>query len=317
MYHRVSDVKIDPWSLCVTPQHFSEHLEVIQKYVRTLRLDQLIHHLKRGKIPRRSVVITFDDGYADNLHTAKPLLERRGIPATFFIATGCIERRREFWWDELDRLILQPDILPETLKLSISGKIYEWRLNGDAQHNESIVQQNVSWKAWEKAPTIRHEIYYSLWKLLKPLDENERQDVLKQLLAWAGAKPCARATHRLLLPEEISLLSKGYLFEVGAHAVTHASLPTQSIAFQRHEIQQSKACLEGLLGTLVTNFAYPYGDYAADTVGVVKEAGFSSACTTKAGVVSSKTDSFRLPRLEVLDWDGEVFEKQLLKWLYQ
>ena len=316
MYHRIADVKTDPWSLCVTPQHFSEHLEVLQKYARTLRLDQLIHSLRLGKIPRRSMVITFDDGYADNLHMAKPLLERHGIPATFFLTTGCIERRREFWWDELDRLILQSCILPETLKLSISGKIYQWHLNGDVRYNENSAQQNASWKAWEKAPTIRHEIYYSLWKLLKPLDELEQQDILNQLLAWAGAEPRARTTHRLLLPEEIISLGRGGLYEVGAHSVTHASLPIQPIVSQCHEIQQSKAYLEGILGNPVTNFAYPYGDYTAETVGLVKEAGFSSACTTNAGVVSSKTDCFQLPRFEVLDCDGEEFERRLLKWLY-
>lgn len=317
MYHRIADAKTDPWSLCVTPQHFSEHLEILQKYARTLRLDQLIHSLRLGKIPRRSTVITFDDGYADNLHMAKPLLERHGIPATFFLTTGCIERRREFWWDELDRLILQPGILPETLKLSIRGKIYEWHLNNGVQYNEDIVQQNSSWRAWEKAPGIRYEIYCSLWKLLKPLDENEQQDILNQLLTWAEAKPYARATHRLILPEEISSLGRGGLFEVGAHSVTHASLSTQPIASQRHEIQQSKVYLEGILGNPVTNFAYPYGDYTTETVGLVKEAGFSSACTTKAGIVSSKTDRFQLPRFEVLDWDGGELEKQLLKWRYR
>ena len=316
MYHRVAEVKTDSWSLCVTPQHFSEHLEVIQKHARTLQLDQLTHSLRLGKIPRRSVVITFDDGYADNLHTAKPLLERYDIPATFFLTTGCIERHREFWWDELDRLILQPGILPETLKLSIRGKIYEWHLNGDVQYNEDIVYQNSSWRAWEEAPSIRHEIYYSLWKLLKPLDENEQQDVLNQLLTWARVKPCVRSTHRLLLPEEIILLGKENLFEVGAHSVTHASLSTQPIAFQRREIQLSKAYLDDLLGKPVTSFSYPYGDYTSETVALVKEAGFSCACSTKAGVVSSKTDSFQLPRIEVLDWDGEEFEKQMLKCLY-
>lgn len=317
MYHRVTDIKTDPWSLCVTPQHFSEHLEVLKKSTRMMRLDQLAHYLQRGKIPRRSVVITFDDGYGDNLHTAKPLLERYDTPATFFLTTGCIEQGREFWWDELDRLILQPVILPETLILSIRGKIYEWNLNRDVQYNEDIVHQNSSWRAWEEAPSIRHEIYYSLWKLLKPLVENEQQDVLNQLLAWAGAESCARSTHRLLIPEEISLLGKGNLFEVGAHSVTHASLLAQPVAFQHHEIKKSKAYLDDLLGSPVTSFSYPYGDYMAETVAIVKETGFSCACSTKAGVVSSKTDSFQLPRFEVPDWDGEEFERQLLKWRYQ
>jgi peptidoglycan/xylan/chitin deacetylase (PgdA/CDA1 family) len=79
------------------------------------------------------VVITFDDGYADNLHNAKPLLERYDIPATVFVTTGHIGHEREFWGDELDRLLLQPSTLPELLGLSINGSPYQWEL-GEVAH---------------------------------------------------------------------------------------------------------------------------------------------------------------------------------------
>ena len=64
-------------------------------------------------------MITFDDGYADVLHHAKPLLERHSVPATVFVATGAIGQRREFWWDELGGLFLQPGTLPEELELTV------------------------------------------------------------------------------------------------------------------------------------------------------------------------------------------------------
>ena len=63
----------------------------------------------KAKLPRRTVIITFDDGYADNFHTALPLLQEADCPATVFVTAGKIGAERDFWWDELERVILVPD----------------------------------------------------------------------------------------------------------------------------------------------------------------------------------------------------------------
>jgi peptidoglycan/xylan/chitin deacetylase (PgdA/CDA1 family) len=314
MYHRVTSVKTDPWQLSVSPQHFSEHLEVLQKMGCSLRLDHLAIALRKGKIPRRSVVITFDDGYRDNLTAAKPILERFHIPATFFLSSGYIQGHREFWWDELERLILQPHKLPDKLQLSIRGKVHEWDLDSDVTLNEDHMRKYISWKAWEEAPNIRHEIYYLLWQLLKPLEDNERQHVLDHLKEWTGAQPLIRSTHSLLRPEEISLLAQGDMIEVGAHSATHVSLPSHSLSYQQNEINGSKKYLEDLLGNPITSFSYPHGDYTIETMTLVRDAGFSCACSTISGGVLLNTDHFQLPRLQVSDWDGEEFEKHLITW---
>ncbi len=90
LYHRVNCLTPDPWTLCVSPAHFSEHLEVIARLS-----------------PRP--VITFDDGYADNLHQALPLLEKYDVEARFFIVSGALGKTTEMWWDALERLYLPQD----------------------------------------------------------------------------------------------------------------------------------------------------------------------------------------------------------------
>ena len=115
MYHRVATVQPDPWSLCVSPNHFAEHLEVLQNYHR-VRLDQLSPSGWSIR-PQLSVAITFDDGYADNLHEAAQLLNRYDTPATFFITTGYVGQGREFWWDELERIVPAEKYLPFYEKL--------------------------------------------------------------------------------------------------------------------------------------------------------------------------------------------------------
>jgi len=115
MYHRVASVRPDPWSLCVSPDHFAEHLDVLQKYHR-VRLDQLSPSGWSIR-PKLSVAVTFDDGYADNLHEAARLLSRYDTPATFFITTGYVGADHEFWWDELERIVPAEKYLPLYEKL--------------------------------------------------------------------------------------------------------------------------------------------------------------------------------------------------------
>src|SRR5829696_4965924 len=108
LYHRVIEIPSDPHLLSVTPSHFAEHLEVLRKYANPIRLEQAYRALEANKIADRTVVITSDDGYADNLTHAVPLLEQHDVPATVFVTSGYVNGGREFWWDELDRLLLQP-----------------------------------------------------------------------------------------------------------------------------------------------------------------------------------------------------------------
>src|SRR5207249_8006265 len=132
-YHRITEVSSDPWGLCVSPRHFGEHLEILTKHGPVLRLQQVVEAIDAGDLPRRAFAITFDDGYADVLHNAKPLLDQFRVPATVFVTTGEGRQKRGFWWDELDRLLLQTDRLPDTLRLGINGETYTWELGPDTR----------------------------------------------------------------------------------------------------------------------------------------------------------------------------------------
>src|SRR5262245_8379646 len=90
LYHRVTEVMNDPWILCVKPKKFSEHLEHLRKYYRPISLRTMLQMLKKNRLPRHAVVITFDDGYADNYLNARPILEKYDIPATFFVISGYV-----------------------------------------------------------------------------------------------------------------------------------------------------------------------------------------------------------------------------------
>jgi peptidoglycan/xylan/chitin deacetylase (PgdA/CDA1 family) len=84
----------------VTPQHFADHLEALQKNYHPVSLKELTHAIKEGRIPDNAIAVTFDDGYADNLYAAKPLLEHYNTPATVFVTAGYIGQEKKFNWDE-------------------------------------------------------------------------------------------------------------------------------------------------------------------------------------------------------------------------
>jgi len=286
-----------------------------------MRNDQLAASLERGKLPNRAVVVTFDDGYADNLLSAKPLLEKYDVPATVFIATGYVGNEREFWWDELERVCLQPGKLPGMLRLNVNGKAYEWNLHAASEYSESAYQDNRRWKAWEAgAAGSRQLLFRSLWELMHPLAERERRQVRDDLLSWAGDSAPARSTHRPLVSDEVLKLAEGGLVEVGCHTVTHPKLAALPSAVQREEIYQSKARLEEILGRDVLTFAYPYGrrsDYTDETIAIIREAGFKSACSTTGGIVDRRVNRFELPRYGVPNVDGDALSSLLRDWFGQ
>lgn len=316
-YHRVVELPSDPHLLCVTPQHFAEHLEILQKHGRPMPLQHLVQALRDGNLPHRAVAVTFDDGYADNLYNAKPLLERYDIPATVFVTTGYMGHEREFWWDELERVLLQPGTLPETLHLSVNGSFYHWELGEVAHYSEDDYWRYRCWNVEQRDDTSpRQRLFRSLYQLLHPLAEGEQQKVLDKLRVWAGVQSLCRPTHRTLTLNEVFHLAEGKLVEVGAHTVTHPVLSLLPAATQRDEIRWSKARLEEILEHPVTSFAYPYGLLTAETVTVVRESGFACACSSFADVVWRGTDRFQLPRVLVRDWDGETFASRLREWFH-
>jgi peptidoglycan/xylan/chitin deacetylase (PgdA/CDA1 family) len=317
LYHRVASLRSDPWSLAVTPRRFEEHLEVLRREAHPIRLERLPRALVDSELPDRAVAVTFDDGYADNLYSAKPLLERYDVPATVFLPSGLLGTKREFWWDELDGLLLQPGRLPGSLRMKINGKAHRWQLGEAARYPRSDLRHYRHWRAWEDPPSPRHALYKSMWDLMHALPANERNRVLVELRGWAGVEQAGRSSHRLLSVEEAVDLARGGTIEIGAHTVTHPSLSTLPVDSQRLEIVRSKATLEDIVGVPVTSFAYPYGkrsDYSGQTITLVREAAFARACTNFTGLVKRSTDGFQLPRLQVHDWDGDAFLEQLVKW---
>jgi peptidoglycan/xylan/chitin deacetylase (PgdA/CDA1 family) len=317
LYHRVTELPRDPYALAVTPERFDDHLEVLARRARLVPMTELAKRLAEGQVEPRTVAITFDDGYLDNFEQALPILTKHGVPATVFVASGYVGKDREFWWDELDRVVLEPKVVPPVLELSIGGKPHSFELGNAGQ--EDVSGRPVRWKDDPDHPDHpRHVLFKALWRLLRTVEHAERQRALDALLAWSGAEARLRASHQIMSADQVRTLDAGGVIEVGAHTVTHPVLSSLPADAQRTEIVEGRAQLEAILGHRVAGFAYPFGrssDYDQDSVAAAKEAGFAFACTTHSAVVRRKASLHELPRASPRNFRGEQFERWLDRYL--
>jgi len=297
MYHRIADVPLDPRGTAVSPARFAQHLEYIQQTCRPMRLLDLVDALQRRSLPRRAVAITFDDGYADNLTQAYPLLAAARIPATVFAISDGISSPREFWWDRLERLLLLSPHLPGRLRIRARDREHEWPTASAEQ---------------------RELAYHAIRPLLRGLVAAERDRVLADLADWAGPGQAERPDCRPLTDAELIQLTQDGLVDLGAHTATHPILSELSADAQRAEIVASRQRLEAIIQGPVLAFAYPYGQsqhFTDETVEIARAVGFRAACTTIQGSVEPGDDLFRLRRCEVWNWDLATFRRSL-EWFF-
>jgi hypothetical protein len=98
IFHRVLAIPDPLFPDEVDAGHFNCIIGWLKQWLTILPLDDALMRLKRGDLPARAAAITFDDGYADNLMLAAPILQKHGVTATFFIATGFLDGGR-MWND--------------------------------------------------------------------------------------------------------------------------------------------------------------------------------------------------------------------------
>lgn len=293
MYHRVADIPVDPWGLAVHPMRFEEQIARLKRTRRVVHLHDLLE-LERKRTPsdKPLAAITFDDGYHDVYLNARPVLQRHDCPMTLFVTTGLIGANGEFWWDAVARVFLEIEHLPENLKLEISGNGCRWAVPPFSDRE------------------ARDRVFREIWGRLRALPHDNQTQLLAEIGRWSSCDLAAREMHRAMTAQEVRNISDG-LIAIGAHSLTHPTLPAHSADIQFKEIAECRRTCEELAGTTVRSFAYPFGDHNDATVRAVREAGFDLACTVEARAVRRNDDPLTLPRIYVGDWKGDEFEKRI------
>ena len=268
-------------------RRFDEVCGWLKSWFNILPLDAAVVALKAGALPARAACISFDDGYADNCQVALPILQRHGLTATFFIATGFLDGRR-MWNDTVIESVRSSEL--PNLDLSMLGL---------GCHRLGSIDD-------------RRAAISSLIGQIKYLPVNERINVTQQVARLARA----RLPNNLMMTSQEVKSMRNAGMQIGAHTVSHPILARLSRDEAHQEIQASKLFLEQLLGEPVGLFAYPNGkpgeDYLPDSVDVVRELGFDAAVSTKWGASCTGDDVFQIRRFTPWDRTKLRFGARLL-----
>jgi peptidoglycan/xylan/chitin deacetylase (PgdA/CDA1 family) len=296
-YHAISKDKDDLVPFKTSLNNFREHLKVLIKYYNPISLIEFQEALSAGELPKKSVLVTFDDNYKSHLTVALPLLEEMRFPAVFFVGSDFIDYDREYFWDELAKLIFQSKSLPPAIILKHSGE------NAASQKQEETNSNIIEFRT-----NYRQKVYKNILNYLVGMDKAESENSMDSLRLQLGAPGKPRDSHKLLTQGELIQLGESKFAEIGSHTCNHLLLATKQSETQRLEILQDKINLEKILKRPVTCLAYPYGgpdDISDIAVESAEQAGFITAFTTDWQPIRNGYDMFRLPRLMIDNMTGD------------
>lgn len=253
LYHTVHpDYGIsDRWSVgpILTLAVFKRHILWLVAHYHLVSLGEYLDGLQQlGYDGKKRIAITFDDGFKGTFECVHSFLEEQEIPATFFVSTGHVEHGELLWFSYLNALCFERlfpfvEIEQRTFPLG------------------TLEQCRRSW--------------YALAALAKA--SGDPVVFCRRLAKTYPIPPEVAALYAGMTSEQLREAGRGDLLEIGGHTVTHPYLDQLPREAQAQEILDGRRVLSELLGKPVRYFAYPGGEYNAETLELVRAAGFEAA----------------------------------------
>jgi peptidoglycan/xylan/chitin deacetylase (PgdA/CDA1 family) len=275
-YHRVAPIceesPLDQRLISATPEVFAKQMSYLAKYYNVVCAETVLKSLETGApLPKRAVMITFDDGYCDFAECAWPILKYYGLSATLFIPTAYPGRPElAFWWDRLHCTLLRSPYH------ELSGAPFgTLPLRTRKQRFAALRRLQVHVKSLPHAEAM---------KLVDDVCERLSAPTLGgTVLSWDELR---------------ALVQQG--LTIASHTRTHPILTRVSAAHLCDEIAGSRHDLQRELGNVLPIFCYPNGSHDDEVTSVVREAGYQMAFTGLDGHNDlTRTDPLRLRRTNI------------------
>jgi peptidoglycan/xylan/chitin deacetylase (PgdA/CDA1 family) len=292
VFHRVlpsHEIADDLTKNAIPIEQFESQMKHLAQYYLPIAIDDISADSKNDD--RLPVVVTFDDGYKDNLTHALPILKKYQIPATIYITTKFPEGDGSMWWYELYDLCLKKD----AISFKRGDEFHEWLL---------------------KTKKDRDMCYADIHAILLSSNYSSQNEIMNQIRD--GIKPASYG-EICLTWEEIKLLDEEPLITIGAHTHSHPVLAQLTLDDAFSEMLISKQLLEKHLKHKVEHLSYPFGntEHAGEReYTLAKEIGCKTAVTTISGSINATTGLFNLPRhgISSAHHDIKILDVKLSGW---
>ncbi len=267
---------------------FRWQLEQITKKFRVISFsDCLDFFYQNHQWPKRSAVITVDDGYRDFYQYAYPQLKALSLPATFFVTVNFIDKKIWLWPDRIDYILRTTT--KSKFSFQVNGKTYKIRLDttDDRFFAWKLLSDTCILAVDNERKRIIEEVETDLDVVIPEIPSDEYSSV-----SW----------------EELREMANNRI-EIGCHTMNHPILSKIPLYQLREEIVQSRNVLERNLQKKIHTFCYPNGqpgDINESVISAVKEAEYLGS---PYWFDLLKWDPFLVPRIGVSEDKEEFLDK--------
>ncbi len=275
-FHGVSAIKGNRFNnRHIDVSEFEKLISYLRKNFTIVALSELFEIYREKKmVQKKTIAITFDDGYLNNFTEALPILKKYQVPATFYIISESLVKNDFIVWPDMIDLIQVH--ATEDLTLSF-GKF-------NKPHFQS------------------YELKTSLSDFLKQAGE-KRDDYLNEINSrypyWQSAAKKYPEFTKLIDSEKISNYKNESLIEFGSHTHLHYNLEFLSDEKCLEELEKSKKIIEEKTGRPVISIAFPDGSYNLNTLALCKKAGYKNAVAVNYKLNEKNNNPFLLSRFTV------------------
>jgi len=272
----------------VAESMFAWQMRYLAKHYRCLRLEDAVRLLASERpLPPNAVVVTFDDGFRNNLRYALPILQRYALPATVFVTTGHIGRGMQLLWTERVGRLLRSAAMPQSVAVSVDAQALTLSFATSAERDAES-RRLLKWL--KSMPSGTRD---------KAIGELERQLQIVRERASAGEPDAER--YMFMTWDEVRELARGGV-TIGSHTVDHPIMSSLDADRRQFEVVESKRRIENELWGPCTLFSYPNGtaeDFDECDKANLGQAGYLAAVSQIAGTNDRDTDRFALRRLNI------------------